>query len=73
VVEAVKNAVQSFDNTAGSLVEMYSADDEVGGKLKAFIEASQYNLTGNVGWSLRTGGYGVCQKSIVGGVTLHLA
>jgi hypothetical protein len=55
VVEAVKNAVQSFDDTAASLVEKYATDEDVEVKLKAFIEGSQYNCTGNLSWSLRTG------------------
>jgi hypothetical protein len=40
VVEAVKNAVQGFDDTAASLVEKYATDGDVEVKLKAFIEAS---------------------------------
>ncbi|KAF2871389.1 isoprenoid synthase domain-containing protein [Massariosphaeria phaeospora] len=72
VVEAVEKAVKNFDNTAASLLDNYSADRQITGRLKAFIEASQYNCTGNLGWSLRTGRYGVCQKSIIGGVTVKL-
>jgi hypothetical protein len=49
VVEAVKNAVQRFDNTAASLMEKYFENQDVEGNLKAFIEASQYNCTGNLG------------------------
>jgi hypothetical protein len=72
VVEAIANAVQSFDYTAAFLLDKYSAKSSVKEGLKAFIEASQYNCTGNLQWRLRTGRYGVCQKSITGGVTVHL-
>ncbi|KAF2467746.1 terpenoid synthase [Lindgomyces ingoldianus] len=72
IVEAVEKAVQNFDSTAETLMRRYSADEKIARKLKAHIEANQYNCTGNLFWSLRTGRYGVCQKSIVGGVVIPL-
>ncbi|KAF2180110.1 terpenoid synthase [Zopfia rhizophila CBS 207.26] len=72
MVDAVEKAVQNFDKTADKLLKKYSGDKKISQKLEAFIEASQYNCTGNLTWSLQTGRYGVCQESIVGGVTIPL-
>jgi hypothetical protein len=72
IVEAVEKAVRNFDRTAELLRKRYAGDEKISARLDAFIEASQFNCTGNLYWSLRTGRYGVSQKSIAGGVTLHL-
>ncbi|ORX95690.1 isoprenoid synthase domain-containing protein, partial [Clohesyomyces aquaticus] len=72
IVEAVQKAVQNFDRVAERLTNKYSADEKIAVKLRAHIDANRYNCTGNLYWSLRTGRYGVCQKSIVGGVLIAL-
>lgn len=72
VVEAIEKAVRNFDRLAAVLMDRYGQDDGVVERLRCFIEASQFNCTGNLAWSLRTGRYGVCQESIAGGVTVHL-
>ena len=72
IVEAVEKAIQNFDRTAEKLRKKYSGDEKIAQRLNAHIEASQMNCTGNLHWSLRTGRYGVSQRSIVGGVTIHL-
>ena len=72
IVEAVEKAVQNFDRTAKVLQKKYADDSEIAKRLKTHIEANQYNCTGNLYWSLRTGRYGVNAQTMTGGVTMPL-
>ena len=72
VVDTIKKAVGTFDRTAGLLRSKYAEDLEIELRLRAHIEANQFNCTGNLFWSLRTGRYGVNAQTMTSGVTIAL-
>jgi hypothetical protein len=72
VVDTIKKAVGKFDRTAELLRSKYAEDSEIELRLRTHIEANQFNCTGNLFWSLRTGRYGVNSQTMTGGVTITL-
>ena len=72
VVDTIKKAVGKFDRTAELLRSKYAEDLEIELRLRAHIEANQFNCTGNLFWSLRTGRYGVNAQTMTGGMTIAL-
>ena len=72
VVDTIKNAVVKFDRTAELLRSNYAEGSEIERRLRTHIEAHQFNCTGNLFWSLRTGRYGVNAQTMTGGVIISL-
>ncbi|KAF4629253.1 hypothetical protein G7Y89_g8894 [Cudoniella acicularis] len=58
-IEMLRIAVEEFDECATKLTTTYINDEKASIPLQYFIEACQFNCTGNLNWSLITKRYGI--------------
>ncbi|KAI9760260.1 MAG: hypothetical protein M4579_001774 [Chaenotheca gracillima] len=56
---ALRSAVINFEMAADRLTSRRSGDAKTDEDVAAYVRGCQYNLTGNLGWSLQTGRYGL--------------